>query len=211
MKSYSQKTGESVKKPIIERIEGMYPLKMINYLIISSSCILYATISFMFLKHIVFELKGNYTFDLPKFFTISAILLICSVYFTTRMIDAYKNDDISLLRKLLSYILISGLLFFISQTFAWMELLRNEIILEKNSISSYIFIFSAIHLIYVIGGMVMSAILFYKYMLIENDPVKTLIVATNPAEKVKLEIFTVFWHFVVLSWTMIFLMFLFIF
>ena len=59
--------------------------------------------------------------------------------------------------------------------------------------------------------MIMSGILFYKYMLVENDPVKTLIVTTNPVEKVKLEIYKVFWNFSVLSWTMIFLMFLFIF
>lgn len=211
MKSYSQKTRVSAKKPIIERIERMYPLKVINYLVISSSCILFATISFLFLKHIIFELNGNYEFDLPKFFTISALLLMCSIFFTPRMLDAYKADEISVLRKLLSFTLISGLVFFISQICAWMELLQNEAILEKNNITAFVFIFSAIHLVYVIGGMIMSAIFFYKYMLIENDPVKTLIVATNPIEKIKLETYTIYWHFIVLSWTMIFLMFLFIF
>ncbi len=211
MKPYNQRAGVSIKKPVIERIEGIHPLKMINYLVISISCLLYAFISYMFIKHLAFELKGNFTFNLPKFYTISTILLICSVYFTSRMLNAYKNDEISLLRKLLSFTLISGLLFFISQTIAWMELLRNDFIPDSNNIITYVFVFSAIHLAYVLTGMIISAILFYKYMLIENDPVKTLIAATNPLEKVKLNIYTNFWHFNVISWVMIFLMFLFIF
>ena len=211
MKPYNQRAGVSIKKPVIERIEGIHPLKMINYLVISISCLLYAFISYMFIKHLAFELKGNFTFNLPKFYTISTILLICSVYFTSRILNAYKNDEISLLRKLLSFTLISGLLFFISQTIAWMELLRNDFIPDSNNIITYVFVFSAIHLAYVLTGMIISAILFYKYMLIENDPVKTLIAATNPLEKVKLAIYPNSLHLNGMSGLIICLMFLFIF
>ena len=165
----------------------------------------------MLIKHLAVELNGNFSFTLPKFFTVSTILLICSVYVTSRNLKAYQNDDITLLRKNLSFILIAGLLFFISQFVAWMELISNDITLEKNSIADYLFAFSALHLFYVLASLIMSGVLFYRYMLIENDPVKTLIMATNPVEKLKLEIYTTFWNFNVLSWTMIFLMLLFIF
>jgi len=211
MKSYNQKTGLSAKRPVFERIEKIHPFKMINYLAISVSCIVYASITFMFIKFLAFDLKGNFNFELPKFFTISTIVLICSMYFTTKIINAFKNDEITLLRKLLSFILISGLAFFISQSIAWMELLGNETQIDNNRIITFLFILSAVHLTYILGGMIVSALLFYKYMMIENDPVKTLIVVTNPLEKAKLEIYKVFWHFNVLSWTMMFLMFLFIF
>lgn len=209
MKPHNQKTGVSSKKPAIGRIEGIHPLKMINYLALSSSCIIYAIISFILIKHLAFELDGIYTFSLPKFFTVSTILLICSLYFTSRIINAYKNDEIAFLKKQLSLTLFSGLLFLISQSIAWIELLTNEVALDKNDITSYVFILSAIHFGYILVGMIMTIILFYRYMLIENDSVKILIVTTNPLEKVKLEIYKVFWHFNVLSWTMIFLMFLF--
>lgn len=209
MKPYNPRTGVSIRKPVFERIEGIHPYKMINYLLISISCLMYATISFMFIRHLVFNLDGNYTFYLPRFFTISTILLICSVFFTTRIINAYQNDDISYLRKLLSYSLIAGLLFFISQSIAWIELLTHDTNFEQNQIVSYVFTFSAIHMAFVLVGMIMSGILFYRYMLVENDPVKTLIAVTNPIEKVKLEVFKIFWHFNVLSWAMIFMMLLF--
>lgn len=209
MKPENQKTGTSFRKPAIGEIERMHPLKMVNFLAISSSCVLYAIISFLLIKHLAFELDGNYSFNLPKFFTVSTIVIICSMYFTSRIINAYKNDEIVFLKKQLSFSLFSGLLFLIFQSMAWMELLTNEVIPEKNQITNYVFILSAIHFGYVFVGMIMSVILFYKYLLIENDPVKTLIVTTNPMEKVKLEIYKVFWHFNVFSWTLIFLMFLF--
>jgi len=211
MRPFNLRTGVSIKKPVIERIEGLHPYKMINYLLISISCLLYAFICFMFIKHLVYELNGNFSFYLPKFFTVSAIILICSVNFTSRLLNAYKSDEISYLRKLLSYTLIAGLLFFISQSIAWMELLTHDVNFEGNHITTYVFAFSALHLAYVLTGMIMSGILFYKYMLVENDPVKILIASTNPTEKIKLEIFKIFWQFIVLSWAMIFLMFLFIF
>ncbi len=209
MKSYNPKVGISKSRPVIERIERLHPFKMINYLGISITCILYATISIMFIKHLVFELNGVFTFYIPKFFTVSTIIILCSVYFTSKILSAYSNDNIALLRKLLGLAIIFGLLFFFSQFVAWMEILKNDAISEKNGISTYLIIFSSVHLAYVLVGLIMSAILYFKYLLIENDPVKTLIVATNPIEKVKLEIYGVLWHFIVLSWTLVFLMFLF--
>jgi cytochrome c oxidase subunit 3 len=92
-----------------------------------------------------------------------------------------------------------------------MEILKLDLIFESNGISTFLFIFSGVHFVYVLAGVVMSALLFYKYMLIENDPVKTLITTTNPHEKIKLEIFRSYWNFNVFSWTLIFLMLLFIF
>ena len=211
MKPSNQRTGVSAKRPVIHRIEGLHPFKTISYLIISIACLLYAFISFLFIKHLAFELNGNFSFYLPKFFTISAILLICSVYFTSRVLSAFKNDEIPHLRKLLSYTLVLGLLFFISQSIAWMELLTMDVNIVNSKITTFVFTFSAIHLSFVLVSMIMSGILFYRYMLIESDPVKTLIATTDPLEKIKLEINKVLWHFNVISWTMIFLMFLFVF
>ena len=144
MKPYNQRTGISTKKLVIEKIEGIHPFKMINYLAISITCLLYAFITFMFVKHLAFELRGNFTFALPKFFTISTLLLFFSVNFSSRILTAYKNDEIALIKKHLSFALISGLWFFISQLCGWMEIFRNVIDIEKKTIITYVFLFSAI-------------------------------------------------------------------
>lgn len=211
MKPLKSKTGVVAKKPVLDRIENIHPHKMINYLTVSISCLLYAFITFLFIKYLVNELEGSYSFSLPKFFTISTLLLAVSGLFSSRLMGAYKNDEITLLRKQLSFLLLTGLLFFISQSAAWIELLYHDQAAENSKITTYLVTFTIVHLTFVFVGMIMAAILFYRYMLIENDPVKTLIAVTNPAEKVKLEIFRTFWYFNMLSWALIFLMLLFIF
>ena len=188
----------------------MHPFRMINYLIISVSCLLFAFISFLFISHLAIDLRGNFSYQLPKFFVVSTIILVISTHFTYRFVKAYENDAIPELRKLLSYTLISGLVFFLSQSLAWMEILELDFIYESKRISNYLFLFSGIHFIYVLAGVIISAILFYKYIMIENDPVKTIITTTNPHEKIKLQIFRSFWNFTVFSWTLIFAMLLFI-
>jgi len=211
MKFYHPKTSALSKGPVLDRIERIHPFKMINYLIISVSCILFAVVSFFFIRFLAVDLKGDFSFAAPKFFIISAIILIVSTHFTSRMVRAYEADAISDLRRLISFTMISGLVFFLSQSLGWMEILKLELIHETEGISNYLFLISGFHVIYVIAGVVMSAVLFYKYMLIENDPVKTLITTTNPNEKVRLEIFRTFWNFTVYSWGLMFVLFLFIF
>ncbi len=211
MKSYHQKTSVTSKSPVLDRIEKIHPFKMINYLVISVSCVLFAVISFIFIKFLAGDLKGSFSYETPKFFIISTIILTISTHFTYGFVKAYDTDAISDLRRLISYTLISGLVFFLSQSLAWMEILKLDLIYETEGISAYLFVFSGVHFVFVLAGVVMSAMLFYKYMLIENDPVKTLITTTNPNEKVKIEIFRTFWNFTVYSWGLIFVMLLFIF
>lgn len=211
MKPFKSRTSVSAKRPVIERMEKIHPLKMINYLVISVSCILFAVLTIFFVSYLAEDPKGNMDYEIPKFFVISTILLVVSTHFTYRIIRAYNTDNIAELRKLISFTLIGGLVYFLSQALAWMEILKLDLVYNASGISKYLFIFSGVHFVYVLVGLVMSAMLFYKYMLIENDPVKTLITTTNPHEKVKLEIFLTYWNFLVFSWGLIFLMLLFIF
>jgi cytochrome c oxidase subunit 3 len=211
MKPFKFRTSANARIPAIERIERMHPLKMINYLVISVSCILFAVITLFFVGFLANGMTGQLHYTLPKFFVVSTMLLVVSTHFTSKIIGAYCSDNIAELRKLISFTLIGGLIYFLSQSLAWMEILKLDLLHKVSGISTYLFIFSGMHFVYMLVGVVMSAMLFYKYMLIENDPVKTLIATTNPHEKVKLEIFKTYWNFLVFSWGLIFLMLLFIF
>lgn len=211
MKTNKPRTGVIVKKTTLDGIESIHPHKMLSYLIMSVSCLLYAVISYFFIEHLSGLSKEGNNFTLPKFFTISTMIIVVSGLFASRLVRAYQNDEITLIRKQLGFLLISGLLFFISQSIAWIELLNRNMILDNNGITAYLLIFTVMQMAFVFVGMILTAILFYKYMLIENDPVKTLIMVTNPHEKIRLEIYTAFWYFNLISWAMIFLMLLFVF
>ena len=130
MKSFNQKTKVSFRKPSLQNIERIHPFKMINYLIISISCLLYAFITFLLIKYLVGDLQGIFKYEIPKFFVVSTIFLIVSTHFSSRIIKAYETDAIKKLKKLLSYTLIFGFLYFLSQSLAWMELLKLDLVYD---------------------------------------------------------------------------------
>ena len=211
MRSYKQGTNVKSRNQVIEQIEKVHPLKMINCLLIAASCLVFAIIIFFFIRHLAYEAKVNEKLLLPDFFVISTFILLASYHFSSRLINDYMFDAITELRIKLSYILISAVLFFLSQSIAWMEILQLDMIYSKGATVAYLFILCGLHFVFVMVGIARAALLFYKYMLVENDPVKTLITTTNPVERVKLEVFQDFWNFNILSWTLLFLLFLFVF
>jgi len=194
--------------PAWEGMNKIHPFKKILYLFIAVSCLVYATISFFFIKHLAIQLSGLYNFDFPDFFVISTILLVGSFHFVAAIVPAFQREDIAGLRKWLGILITLGLMFFIMQTSAWSELVKKDFDNLFNGISSYLLIFTGIHFLQTLAGLIMAVLLFYEYMVVEGDSVKTLIVTTNPHERAKLEVFRTYWNFIVFSWLAIFLMML---
>jgi cytochrome c oxidase subunit 3 len=199
------------RKPVIQRIEQLHPHKLLNYLIIAASCMMYLflIISFLQFSQVDFALPGADHY--PKFFSISAIIMSVSLIFSTRIKEAYLNDQVKYLRVLLSSLLITGLVFIIVQSLGWLELLSSESPARIQKFQSYLFLFSGMHMLHVVAGVVMLGLLFYRITTIEGDPVKSIVMLTNPYEKIKLEIFTTLWHYAVISWLIIYTFFLLIF
>jgi cytochrome c oxidase subunit 3 len=195
-------------KPVIRRIEQMHPHKMLTYLMIVGSSLIYLffVISFFQFSNFDFVLPGPDHF--PKLFIISTVMLTASLVFSTRIREAYRQDRIKQLRILLSSMLIVGLLFMITQALAWFELLAEDFPLRLQKFQSYLFLFSGVHLVHVAAGVVMVGFQFYRISSIEGDPVKCIVLLTNPYEKIKLEIITMFWHYILLTWMLIFTLFL---
>ncbi len=208
MKSYKEKT---VLKSIIADWKGMekiHPFKKNLYLFIALSCLLYASVSFFFIRHLAVNLSGLYDFGLPDFFVISTLLLVASIHFVVGIVPAFQQEDIVGLRRRLSILITIGMMFFILQTLAWSELVKKDFYNLFNGISSYLLLFTGIHFLQTLAGLIMAVLLFYEYMVIEDDSVKTLIVTTNPHERAKLEVFQVYWSFIAFSWLAIFLLML---
>ncbi len=118
------------------------------------------------------------------------------------------HDKIRSLRVKLSLILIAGLLFIILQSLAWLEILNMNADRDMEAIQNYLYLFSGLHLTHVIAGVVLTAYLFYRVASVEGDPVKSLVLVTNPFEKTLLEIFITFWHYTIGLWIVIYLMLL---
>lgn len=208
---YSDKRLLNKSKPVMQRIERLHPHKMLNYLILVGSSIVFMFLCISFLQKYYLDTNHFHGTQIPKFFTVSTLILIASLLFTVNISRAYREDRVKDLRIMLSSVLITGLLFFITQSISWLELLSQHNNPKNTEIIYYFYLFSGIHLIHIIASMVFVGILFYRIATVEGDPIKSIILLTNPYEKIKLEMFQVFWHYVVASWTLLFLMFLFLF
>ena len=196
--------------PVIQRLERMHPQKMLNYLVMVGSGVVYVFLIISFLQKFYLNPSHFNGARMPKFFVISTLILVASLLFTINLGKAYREDRVKDMRVMLSLVLISGLLFFISQSIAWLELVNEQPGPGNAETINYLFLFSGIHLIHIVAAMVFVGLLFYKMASVEGDPIKSIIMLTNPYEKLKLEMFAFFWHYVVASWTVSFLLFLFL-
>ena len=206
MKSFKQKAILNSFRPVLVEMEKMHPFRMIIYLVIAVFCLVYASIAFFFIRHLAIDLEGNYQFDLPDSFIISTLFLVSTAHFASKIVQAYKWEEISNIRRYLSILIITGMVFITIQTIAWLEIIKNGADNSANGISTYLIVISSVHVVQILAGVIMALFAFYEYLLIENDPVKTLVMTTNPHEKAKLQVFDVYWKFLVFSWLALFLM-----
>lgn len=210
MKDTDRKLLLKKSKPVIARIERLHPFKMLGYLLILSSLLALIFMIISFFQSIQFRIDQFTPYKLPRFYAVSTLILSLSMIFSVQILNLYQHDQVRRLRIALSMVLIMGLVFIITQSLAWLELLHYPSEPQAQILLSYLFIFSGSHMVLMVGALVLVAVLFYKISSIEDDPVKSLILLTNPYEKVKLEIFTTAWHYLVATWLFLFLLFLFI-
>ncbi len=196
------------QKPTIRRIERLHPHKLFAYLMILASSIVFIFYLLYFLKLSLFDFGQIPSSYFPKFFSVSTILLTTSLIFSTKILNDYFHDHIKQMRVSLSLIMITGLLFIIFQSLAWLEIINMETEKNMETIQNYLYLFSGLHLIHILTGVIFAAWLFYKIVSIEGDPVKSIILLTNPYEKILLEIFTTFWHYLIILWIVIYLVLL---
>jgi len=101
-----------------------------------------------------------------------------------------------------------GIIFLSLQIVGGYELHQNKIYLEGKTAGAYLYIISAFHMLHLMGGLIYTVILLNQYTKKADDAVQILITVTNPFEKIKLQLLTIYWHFMDILWVAIFVGFL---
>lgn len=187
-----------------ERIDKIHPHKMLMYLFIFGTSMIFM---FMMLAYTVSEADLR-SFDMPKSFIISALVMLVSGFSVSRIIPSYKNEDITGIRNSLALALILGIVFSCCQYIGWQNLRTAGIFEEGKSEALYLYVISGLHMAMYIIAMSYLAIILLESAKAAKDPVKALIKVTNPYEKIKLEILNSFWQFLTVLWLTLFFYFL---
>lgn len=192
------------------RIEQLHPHKMFLYLSIFGSCLIFL---FLTIGHISSQPDAEdfIRFKFPKAFIVSLVLLLLSSYTISKTLPAFFTDDMKSLKWYLGLTLFLGFSFTVSQYVGWYELMRSGIYLSGKAAGSYLYVISGLHILHLAGGLVVLTLYYTRISRISHDPVKVLIMVTNPYEKIRLEMLTTYWHFIDIIWGFLFFYFLFIF
>jgi cytochrome c oxidase subunit 3 len=196
----------SDNKTWFQRIEDMHPYETLLYLGMFGSGLifLFLTVAFLFSG---LDQLGGMNKKIPVSFLISTFLLVSSGYTATRIRIYFQEENAEKVIRALGITLLLGLLFTGLQITGWKELQTMGIDFQGIPSGSFLYVLSGIHVFHLLGAMIFAVILWAQLRNRKNDEVKRLILFTNPFEKMRLRLFTVYWQFMDGIWLILFLLF----
>lgn len=209
--SHNRKITDTHLTTTFEKIEKLHPHKMLLYLAMFGTSLIFVFMLIAFTATHNGTVEGAPEFSMPKAFIFSTMVLLFSSYYVSRFLRAYQNEEMKKLRNLIGITVMLGFVFTLSQYWGWHELDVSGYSLTGLSSGAYLYVISGLHILHLVGGIFFMTYQFIKISRVANDPVKSLIMVTNPYHKIKLEMLTTYWHFMDLLWVGLFTYFLFFF
>ncbi len=174
------------------------------------STLVFLSISFLYVITIskAAELKN---FHLPKSFFVSTVLLMASSFTISKASKAFENDSFNDLMRSLIFTLGLSLCFGVCQVLGWKSMFDAGFFLSTQVGVSYLYVISGFHLLHVLAGIIFIVHLTFKAYSKSQDMVDSLLFFSDKSQQIKIELATIFWHFVDFIWLCLFFMFLFTF
>jgi cytochrome c oxidase subunit 3 len=193
-------------KTWFQRIEKQHPYETLLYLAMLGSGIIFLFLSLSFLFSGREYLQGLNE-QVPFAFLVSTFLLVLSGYTAVKMRLYYQEENIVKLNRALQATFTLGLLFMVFQVLGWKELTDKGINFTGIPSGSFLYVLSGIHVLHLFGAMTFAAILLVELRKTQQDVVRRLVWSTNPYEKLRIRLFTVYWQFMDAVWLILFLLF----
>jgi cytochrome c oxidase subunit III len=197
---------EKTKESWIQKIENLHPYQTLMYLGMFGSGLIFLFMTLAFLG----SESGNMDsvgFKMPKSFILSTLIILISGYTASNMLIHYKEEQVKKLKDSLLTTFLLGLGFTVLQFIGWKELTMMGVDFRGLPSGSFLYVLSGIHIFHLVGAMIFSILMVYKYHQTEKDEIKHLLLLTNPYEKMRIQLFTTYWHFMDLIWVVLFLIF----
>ena len=130
----------------------------------------------------------------------TAVLFFSSMVFVNTQI-ASKNNQFQIVKKRLLLIGFLAFAFLIGQLLVWQQLIANGVYVSTNPSNAYFYVFTALHGLHLLGGLV------YWYLTIK----KVWIISDIVVVKVKhtVDLCAIYWHFLLAVWVVLFSLMLF--
>ena len=161
-----------------------------------SACFLGLSVSFIYSR-----VQGQIPpVSLPSLFYFNSLLLMASSYFLIKAKRAYKSDSIAPFKQALLITLILTILFLFLQIIAWWQLFYGSVPVDHSTTASYLYVISGLHFVHVIAGIPFLATFLYTANKNLSEPVSVLIYFSDIDKRRRLNLLTIYWHFLDALW-----------
>lgn len=191
----------------LQRVENLHPYETLLYLGMFGSGLIFLFLAVAFISSGINQLEGL-NHKIPVAFLISTFMLILSGYTATKMRLHYQEENIPKLEGSLRNTFLLGVTFTILQFAGWKELTDMGINFTGLPSGSFLYLLSGIHIFHLLGAMIFALILLVQLRKTQEDGIRKLILVTNPFEKMRIRLFTVYWHFMDAIWLILFFLFI---
>ncbi len=191
----------------LERLENLHPYETLLYLGMFGSGLIFLFLVVAFISSGLNQLEGL-NHRIPVAFLISTFMIILSGYTATKMRLHYQEENIPKLESALRNTFMLGVIFTILQFAGWKELTDMGINFTGLPSGSFLYLLSGIHIFHLLGAMIFAIILLLQLRRTQEDGIRKLILVTNPFEKMRIRLFTVYWHFMDAIWLILFFLFI---
>jgi len=150
------------------------------------------------------------TYPLPRFFSLSTIVLLLSSYVIAQGQRLYAQDDLAGLTRCLGATFLLSSVFAGLQILGWQELHANQLFFTEEASGTFVYLISALHVAHLLGGMLFLLVLLVRTHHASRDAVRNLVFIRNPYRRLQLRMVTIYWHFIDGLWIALFAAFLFL-
>jgi cytochrome c oxidase subunit 3 len=190
-----------------QQIERMHPYKMLLVLGIVGIAMIFVFLVIAYTVSIT-NVSQVSEVRLPKIFTLGTMILLGSSLALNLGVKAYHEDNMRQLNFMIFLVLLMGAIFSGCQFMGWLGLKESGVFLAGHSSGTFLYVMSGLHLMHLAGGMLFLGLALVKSYQVRKDPVKALIMVTNPFDRLRLELLTMYWHFLTILWLLLFFFFL---
>lgn len=169
--------------------------KMLLGMAIAAMIMMFAGLTSAYIIHA----KGQYweEFKLPTIFWFNTAVIVTSSFTLHWALVSFKKFKYNAYRLAITLTTVLGITFIIGQYLGWEQLVNNGIYLDKSTHGAFIYVISGAHAIHVLGGVIALVVI----------TLLAFIKSYNPNKLLRVELISIYWHFVDVLWLYLFIFF----
>ncbi len=192
---------------VVQRSTRFHPYKIFLTLVLAGITVLFLAFSVAYVYSRV-QLGGVPPVKLPGLFIFNTLLLVGSSATIWWANQCYQKDKTEAYQLALGVTIALTVAFVVLQLFGWQQLFRQEVFLTSSTLTSYLYVISALHFMHVLAGLPFLILFLAIARKRMKEPVSVLVYFSDPEKRMKLKLLTIYWHFLDVLWIYLVVFFL---